>query len=120
VVMRGEGFSFIPRLLQSSQRIWSVEFFAAPTVFSLYFVNPMVLALGLLFSTLFCLDRSLTDHRWGWIIAASLCSPALVETKIFIFAQLILTLLIVLAFNLAMFRRWNSLKTVLVIALTSL
>lgn len=120
LVMLGEDFSFIPGLLQSSQKIWSVQFFAAPTVFSLYFANPMVLALGLLFSSLFCLDRSLSDHRWGWIIAATLCSTALVETKIFIFAQLFLALLIVLAFNLAMFRRWNSLKTVLVIALTSL
>ncbi len=111
----GEDSSFIPGILQNSDSIWSVQFFAAPTVFSLYFVNPTVMAHGLLFAALFCLQRSLADHGWGWIIAASLCSAALVQTKIFFFVQLILALWIALAWNLIVLRRWIFLRQCAVI-----
>ena len=85
----GEDFSFIPGILQRSGVLWNAQFFAAPTVYSLYFLNPMVAAHGLLFTSLLCLQHSVTDRRWGWTWAASLCSVALIQTKISIFLQLV-------------------------------
>jgi hypothetical protein len=101
----GDDLSFIPDALQHSRGMWCAHFFQAPTVFSLYFVNPMAMAHGLLFASLFCLHRSLEDRRWGWIAAAALCSAALIQTKIFVFVLLVLALGVVLLVNLVAFRR---------------
>jgi hypothetical protein len=116
----GEDFSFIPGILQKSTSIWSIQYFGAPTVFSLYFVNPMVVGHGLLFTSLFCLQRSIANHHWGWIVATSFCSAALVETKIFAFIQLFMALWIVLAANLVVTRQWIFLRQCVAISLMGL
>ncbi len=115
----GEDLSFIPGLLQNSDQLWIVHYFAAPTIVSLYYVNPMVMAHGLLFTSLFCLQRSIADPRWGWAIAVALCCAALVQTKVFVFVQLFAAVGIAVAINLAVFRRWVFLKEWLAIALIS-
>ena len=115
----GEDLSFIPGLLQNSDQLWIVHYFAAPTIVSLYYVNPMVMAHGLLFTSLFCLQRSIADSRWGWAIAAALCCAALVQTKVFVFVQLFAAVGIAVAINLAVSRRWVFLKEWLAIALIS-
>jgi hypothetical protein len=97
----GEDLSFIPGLLQNSDQLWIVHYFAAPTIVSLYYVNPMVMAHGLLFTSLFCLQRSIADPRWGWAIAAALFCAALVQTKVFVFVQLFAAVGIAVAINLA-------------------
>jgi hypothetical protein len=114
----GEDSSFIPGLLQNSDQLWIVHYFAAPTIVSLY-VNPMVMAHGLLFASLFCLQRSIADPRWGWAIAAALCCAALVQTKVFVFVQLSAAVGIAVAINFAVFRRWAFLKEWLATALIS-
>jgi ABC-type multidrug transport system fused ATPase/permease subunit len=101
----GDDLSFIPDALRHSRGIWCAHSFQAPTVFSLYFVNPMAMAHGLLFASLFCLHRSLEDRRWGWIAAAALCSAALIQTKVFVFVLLVLALGVVLVVGLVAFRR---------------
>jgi len=115
----GEDLSFIPGLLQNSDQPWIVHYFAAPTIVSLYYLNPMVMAHGLLFTSLFCLQRSIADPRWGWAIAAALCCAALVQTKVSVFVQLFAAVGIAVAINLAAFRRWAFLKEWLAIALIS-
>jgi hypothetical protein len=79
----------------------------------------MVMAHGLLFTSLFCLQRSIADPRWGWAIAAALFCAALVQTKVFVFVQLFAAVGIAVAINLAVFRRWVFLKEWLAIALIS-
>lgn len=116
----GEDLSFIPGLLRNSPGIWCVEYFQAPTVFSQYSLNPMVMALGLLFAALFCLHRSLEDRHWGWIAAASLCTAALMQTKVFAFVHLTLAIGVVLAVHLAVFRRPEFLRQSVGIILASL
>ena len=114
-----EDLSFIPGVLQNSDQLWIVHYFAAPTVVSLYFLNPMVMAHGLLFTSLFCLQRGIAEPGWGWAIAAALCCAALIQTKVFVFVQLSAALAIALAINLAVSRRWMFLKESLAIGLIS-
>ena len=50
-----ENFFFIPGLLQRESMDWTAIYFGEPTVLSLFCVNTMLPALGLLFAGLFCL-----------------------------------------------------------------
>ena len=116
----GEDLSFVPGLLRGNQEIWSAHFFGAPTVFSLYYLNPMVFAFGLLFMTLFCVQRSLAEGTGGWTIAAAVCAAALIQSKIFAFVHLALALGGTVAINVVLFRRWTLLREAAGIALFSL
>jgi hypothetical protein len=114
----GEDLSFIPGILNWQGRVWNAWYFQAPTVFSLYTVNPMVAAHGLLFTALLCFYRlGLGAHR-GWTGAAALCSAALFETKIFIFVQLVLSLSCVGALHL-FFRRLVFVKEIIAILIVA-
>jgi hypothetical protein len=106
----GEDLSFVPGLLRRSPSVWCADYFQAPTIFSQYCFNPMVMAHGLLFAALFCLQRSLEDRRWGWIAASSICAAALMQTKIFAFAHLALAIGAAGAVHLARFRRLELLR----------
>src|SRR5262249_26876906 len=97
---------------QRSGNIWSGLYFKTPTVIQLYTGNTMVAAHGLLFTGLLCLQHSLADRRWGWIVAAALCSAALIQTKIFMFIQLLLALSAVFAVYLVAFGRTTFLKEI--------
>ena len=88
----GEDLSFVPGILDGQGQPWNAWYFQAPTVFSIYFINPMVAAHSLLFTALLCFYFSVKDGRRGWSAAAVLCSVALFETKIFVFVQLVLSL----------------------------
>jgi hypothetical protein len=62
LVLFAEDFSFVPGLLVGHPAggglgCWSVDYFQVPSTFSLYNLNPIVPALGLLFGGLFCLHR---------------------------------------------------------------
>jgi hypothetical protein len=115
----GEDLSFIPGLLRGSEEIWSAHFFSAPTVFSLYYFNPMVLAFGLLFMSLFCVQRSLAQAEGGWIVAAAICAAALIQSKIFAFVHLALALGATVTLNVVLLRRWTLLRQAAGIALFS-
>jgi hypothetical protein len=62
LVFFGKDFSFVPGLLQGEKGDWSVKYFSVPTVFSLFYTNPMLPALGLLFAGLFCLQSYLRER----------------------------------------------------------
>jgi hypothetical protein len=89
LVIFGEDFSFIPGLLLGSREIWSAQFFGAPTVYSLYFVNPMLPALGVLFSGLFCLVKFCEGERRGWMILTAFLFAIVMEYKVFVTAQVL-------------------------------
>ena len=117
----GEDFSFIPGLLQLSTSIWTVQYFQAPSVFSLYFVNPMLPALGMLFTAALCFQHSASARgAYGWITAAALCSVALFETKIFPFVQLCLALGYVFVAGIVVSRRPVYLKEIIAIEIIAL
>jgi len=105
LIVLGEDFAFIPGILGNPDLVWAMQIFQAPTVVSLYLFNPMVAALGLLLSALFCLHRSIDDPRPGWIVAAALCSAALLPTKIFAFVHLAMAMCIAGAVQLVAFKR---------------
>jgi len=89
LVMLGEEFSFVPGLLLGSDEVWSAQFFGVPTTYSLYFVNPMLPALAILFAGLFCLAQYWQAGGRAWPILAAFLFAALLEYKIFAMAHVV-------------------------------
>ena len=114
----GEDLSFIPGILNRQESLWNVWYFQAPTVFSLYTANPMVVAHGLLFAALLCFYRLGFGAHRGWTGAVALCSAALFETKIFTFVQLVLSVSCVSALHL-FFRRLVFVKEIVAILIVA-
>ena len=93
LVLFGEDFSWIPGLFRDAQGPWGAYFFQIPTVFSLYYLNPMLPALALLMGALLCLLRYVETRRRSWAVLVALFTATLVEVKIFTSVQLVLALL---------------------------
>ena len=89
LVMFGEDISFVPGLLLRSPELWAIHFFGMPSTVSLYLLNPMLPAVGLLFVTLLCLERYLSSGRGGWLVCTAVVAAALVSCKVFVAAQLL-------------------------------
>ena len=95
LIFFGEDFSFLPGLLTRSVGDWSVEFFPhAPTTFSLFWENPMLPALAILFGALFACTRFLSEGGGGWLLLASGLFAALLECKVFTGVQVLLALVV--------------------------
>ena len=62
LVFFGEDFSFVPGLLFGENVDWSLRYFSAPAVIGLFYTNPILPGLGLLFAGLFCLQRYLQER----------------------------------------------------------
>ena len=120
LVFFGEDFSFIPGLLQGESIDWSVIYFEEPTVFSLFYVNPMLPALGLLFAGLFCLCCYLRDESHGWLFLSALLIAALLEVKVFTALQLMISLGITSLIYVFRFRDARLFKVAAATALLSL
>jgi len=114
------GGDIVPGLLRWSDGVWSKQDFQASTITSLYLFNPMVVALSLLFTGLFCFYRSVKENCWRWNVAASMCVAALIQTKIFIFIQLAAALGLTMMINLLVFGRLLFLRQAVMISLLSL
>jgi len=93
LVFFGEDLSFIPGLLLGENVDWSLRYFSVPpAVFPLFYTNPILPGLGLLFAGLLCLRLYLSEAGGGWLVLTALLFAALVEVKIFIAAQLMASL----------------------------
>ena len=92
VVFFGEDFSFVPGSLQGEKGDWSVIYFGIPTVFSLFYINPILPGVGLLFAGLFCLQRYLRERSGAWLFFSALLFAALIEVKVFAAAQIMASL----------------------------
>jgi hypothetical protein len=64
LMLLGEDFSFIPGILLGKHP-WATTFFGMPSVYSLYSLNPMLPALGLLCATILCLHRYCLSNKGG-------------------------------------------------------
>lgn len=120
LITLGEDLSFIPGMLQQSGEIWSAYYFRSAAVFSLYFFNAIVAALGLFLTGLYCLYRSLEDKVWSWSIAAALCIAALIQTKIFIFIHFAIALALATGIDFLVLRRTLLLRQAVTIFVVSL
>src|SRR5712671_2048121 len=92
LVFFGADFSFIPGLLLGEKGDWSLRYFSAPAVVTLFYFNPILPGLGVLFAGLFCLDCYVRERSRAWIFLAALLFVALIEVKLLIAVQLMCSL----------------------------
>lgn len=93
LVFFGEDFSFVPGLLLGENIDWSLRYFSVPpAVLPLFYTNPILPGLGLLFAGLFCLQRYLQERSGAWLFLTALVFVALIEVKIFTAAQIMCSL----------------------------
>jgi hypothetical protein len=104
LVILGEDLSFVPGLLSGSGEVWSVQYFSSPTTYSLYFMNPMLPALAILFSGLFCLAQYLDRRTGQWLVLTGFLFAISMEYKIFVAAHVLLVLGIGAVVYLLLFR----------------
>ncbi len=83
LVILGEDFSFIPGLLLRSDEIWSYWFFHVSTIYSSYFVNPILPTLAILFAGLLCLVRFYEKGGRGWLVVTAFLFSSLSAYKLF-------------------------------------
>lgn len=83
LVMFAEDLSYIPGLLLSPPGPWATVFFAMTTTLSLYFLNPVLPALGVLFSAWLCLAQYHETSRAVWLWYAGLLLGLLTDYKVF-------------------------------------
>jgi hypothetical protein len=92
LVFFGADFSFIPGLLLGEKGDWSLRYFSAPAVVTLFFTNPILPGVGVLFAGLFCLDYYIRERSRAWLFLAALLFVALIEVKMLIAVQLMCSL----------------------------
>ncbi|PYK17739.1 MAG: hypothetical protein DME55_09050 [Verrucomicrobia bacterium] len=110
LVFFGEDFAFIPGLLQGEKRHWSLMYFSHPTVLSLFWINPMLPGVGLLFAGLFCLQRYLREPGGAWLLLSALLLVALIEVKVFTAAHIMCSLGFAAVVYLLLFRNADLFK----------
>jgi hypothetical protein len=86
----GDDFSYVPGLLLGSSLPWNIQFFAVPSVVSLYLLNPMLPALGLMFAAFFCLLRYARGEAGRWLLLSAVFIAMLIEYKVFTGAHVLL------------------------------
>ena len=92
LVFFGADFSFIPGLLLGEKSDWSLRYFSAPAVVTLFYTNPILPGLGVLFAGLFCLDCYMRERSRAWLLLTALLFVALVEVKTLMAGQLMCSL----------------------------
>ena len=111
LVFFGEDFSFIPGLLLGENVDWSLRYFSLPpAVLPLFYTNPILPGLGLLFAGLFCLQRYLQERSGAWLFLTALVFVALIEVKIFTAAQIMCSLGVAAVLYLVAYRNSNLFK----------
>ena len=92
LVFFGADFSFIPGLLLGEKGDWSLRYFSAPAVVTLFYTNPILPGLGVLFAGLFCLDCYMRERSRAWLLLTALLFVALIEVKMLMAGQLMCSL----------------------------
>jgi hypothetical protein len=116
LVFFGEDLSFIPGLMRGWQFDWT-RAFNVPSVFSLFYINPMLPALGLLFTGLFCLQKYLDARDVAWLTLSAVCFAALAEVKVFTAAHVLGSLGVTALVYVVCGRRFEVLKVTVLTAL---
>src|SRR6266550_6568452 len=111
LVFFGADISFIPGLLLGEKGDWSLRYFSAPAVVTLFYFNPILPALGVLFAGLFCLDCYVRERSRAWIFLAALLFVALIEVKMLIAVQLMCSLALAAVVYLIIFSKADLFKS---------
>jgi len=119
LVVFGGDLSFIPGLLLHSHTYWSYQFFHVSLTSSSYYVNPMEVALPILFTGLFCLVNFYERGGRAWLAATAFLFAVLGEYKLFTSAHVLAALMMAAVIQLLLFRDRRLLKVVAVTALVS-
>jgi hypothetical protein len=120
LVLFGEDFSFIPRLLLGEKVDWSLRYFGLPPILPLFCANPILPGLGLLFAGLFCLERYLRERGGAWLFLTALLFVALIQVKIFIAAQMMCSLALAALVYLGLFRNTTLLRVAACTAISAM
>ena len=105
LVFFGEDFSFVPGLLLGQNVDWSLRYFSVPpAVLPLFYTNPILPGVGLLFAALFCLQRYLQERGGAWLFLTALLLVGLIEVKIFTAAQIMFSLGVAALLYLVVYR----------------
>jgi len=110
LVFFGADFSFIPGLLLGEKGDWSLRYFSAPAVVTLFYINPILPGLGVLFAGLFCLDCYMRERSRAWLFLAALLFVALIEVKMLIAVQLMCSLALAAVVYLIIFSKADLFK----------
>ena len=110
LVFFGADFSFIPGLLLGEKGDWSLRYFSAPAVVGLFFTNPILPGLGVLFAGLFCLDCYMRERSRAWLFLAALLFVALIEVKMLMAGQLMCSLAVAAVVYLIIFSKADLFK----------
>ena len=111
LVFFGADFSFIPRVAIGGEKgDWSLRDFSAPAVVTLFFTNPTLPGLGVLFAGLFCVDCYMRERSRAWLFLAALLFVALIEVKMLIAAQLMCSLALAAVVYLIIFSKADLFK----------
>jgi hypothetical protein len=119
LVVVGGDFSFIPGLLLHIQKYWSYEFFHVSLTSSSYYVNPMQVALPILFTGLFCLANFCEGGKKVSLAVTAFLFAVLGEYKIFTSAHVLAALMMAAVIQWLLFRDRRLLKVVAATALVS-
>jgi hypothetical protein len=106
LVVLGEDLSWVPGMLLGNREIWSVYFFGLPAIASLYLLNPMLPALGLLLAALFCVERFVGTEQRPWLVAGVLLGAGCLPFKVFAATQLLAAMALAGALYAILFGRW--------------
>lgn len=105
LVFFGEDLSFVPGLLLGQDLDWSLRYFSVPpAVLPLFYTNPILPGMGLLFAGLLCLQHYLEERSKAWLFLTALVFVALMEVKIFTAAQIMCSLGLAAALYLFVYR----------------
>lgn len=111
LVFFGEDLSFIPGLVRGENLDWSLRYFSVPpAVLPLFYTNPILPGLGLLFAGLFSLQRYLQERDGAWLFLTGLLFVALIEVKIFTAAQIMCSLGVAAVLYLVAYRNSDLFK----------
>ncbi len=92
LVFFGADFSFIPGLLLGEKGDWSLRYFSAPAVVTLFYANPILPGVGVLFAGLFFLNCYIRERSRAWLFLVALLFVALIEIKMLMAGQLMCSL----------------------------
>jgi hypothetical protein len=107
LVLFGEDFSWVPGALRGEGVAWSTAYFGMPTTASLYMLNPMLPALGVLAAVLLCLRRGLGGEKGGWLALGAGLVLLLAHYKVFTAVHLLAALGLAGAVAWARNRDWR-------------
>ena len=111
LVFFGEDLSFIPGLLRGENLDWSLRYFSVPpAVLPLFYTNPILPGMGLLFAGLFSLQHYLEERNWAWLFLTGLLFVALIEVKIFTAAQIMCSMGVAAVLYLVAYRNSDLFK----------